>query len=121
MVKYILISFCLFIVSAILLVYTTMVLPPTSNGEIISLNLAVVILENFFLVGSFFSLLSFILSLIITPSVRIHNIVRRSFLFSLVINGLIWMKVNGVLTLAIGILFVLVVIIVETIIYQLGK
>lgn len=119
--KYILIGICALVVSAVLLGYTTMVLPPTRDGEVISLNLAIVLAEVWVVTGLFFSIIHMVVDLFITKGVKLNNAVRRGIFFGALITGLLWMKANEVFTWILALLLTLVIVITEIIIVEIGK
>lgn len=117
--KYLLIAVTILVVSGVLLVYTTMVLPPKSDGEIISLNLAAVLIEVSIVCGAFFSLIHMTVDLAVNKMIKLNNAVRRGMFFGVLVAGLLWMRINGVLSWLLALLLTLVFVVTEIVVNEI--
>lgn len=119
--KYILIALSVFVVFGGLLGYSAVNLPPTSAGEIIAKNFAVVLAEIWIVLGSFFALVHMLVDQIVHRSVAANDAVRRGMLFSSMIVGILWMRAYEVFSWLIGGLWVLTLAIIEVIVIELRR
>lgn len=118
--KYILIVLSVLLVSNVLLVYTTSVLPPFDDaGGIIGKNLIIVLGEFLLWASSFFTLIHLAVDKILSKEIRLNDAVRRGLLFGASLSGLAWMRVYGVLKWWLGLVWVLVLVIIEVIVIEI--